>query len=74
MCGKLRPSVMALTPKIAKSREEIETHLLEILQKRQSEWACASKDDRDAARRRFMNALNVFNSLVLYGKLPTDGW
>jgi hypothetical protein len=65
---------MALSPKIAKSRQEIETHLLEILQKRQSEWACASEDNRDAARQRFTNALNVFNSLVLYGKPPTDGW
>jgi hypothetical protein len=54
----------------AKDRDRVETELLEILRQRQQEWTTAPDDQRDYARQRFMNALQNFNSLVLYGKAP----
>lgn len=52
-------------------RQQLEEELLEKLRQRQDEWIRASEDDRDAARQRFMDALHVFNSLILYDKLPS---
>jgi hypothetical protein len=57
-------------PRTAKNREQVETELLETLRRRQHEWTTAPEDRRDYARQRFMNALQDFNSLVLYGKAP----
>jgi hypothetical protein len=54
----------------AKTRRQIENDLLEDLRQRQMEWMQASDQDREAARRQFIGALQVFNDLVLYGKLP----
>ena len=52
------------------SKQDIESQLLEELSLRQTEWRRASEGDRDVARQRFMNALLVFNSLVLDGQPP----
>jgi hypothetical protein len=54
----------------AKERAQIETELLEILRQRQHDWTTASDVHRDHARQRFMDALQRFNALVLYGKPP----
>ncbi len=52
--------------------EQIENNLLEDLRQKQLAWIRASEADRDLLRQQFMNALQVFNSLVLDRKLP-DG-
>ena len=55
---------------LAKTRQQVESELMEILRLRQHEWATANDDQRDFARQLFMNALQNFNSLVLYGRPP----
>ena len=57
----------------AKSREQLEMELLEILRQRRQEWLAAPHDYRDYARQRFMDALQDFNALVLYGNPPLAG-
>lgn len=54
----------------AKTREQAETELLETLRQRQHDWKTATEDRRDYARQLFMNVLQNFNRLVLYGKPP----
>jgi len=56
-----------------KSRQRLEEELLEKLRQRQAEWIKAPLDERAAARRSFMDALETFNRLVLYGKPPEKG-
>jgi hypothetical protein len=56
----------------AKTRQRIEQDLLEVLNLRQREWISATDDNRDLARRRFMDALHAFNDFVLDGKLPEN--
>jgi len=56
-----------------KTREELEEALLENLRQRQAEWIRASDDERDDARKRLIDALHAFNSLVLYNKIPDLG-
>ena len=56
----------------AETREQLELELLETLRQRQNDWATASEDRRDYARQQFMNALQNFNSLILYGKTPNQ--
>ena len=58
------------TPRTAKTREQTETELMETLRQRRHEWVAAPHDQRDYARQRFMDALQNFNALVLYGKPP----
>jgi hypothetical protein len=55
-----------------KTKQQIEAQLLEELRRHKKEWVTASDDNREAARERFMDALNVFNSFVIYGKLSDD--
>ena len=50
-----------------KTKHEVEFELLEELEFRQVEWTRASEEDRDVTRQRYMNALQAFNSFVLYG-------
>jgi hypothetical protein len=56
--------------RLSRTRQEIEKDLLERVRKSQQEWISASEDNRDEARQRFMDALQTFNSLVLYAKFP----
>jgi hypothetical protein len=56
----------------AKSRQQLETDLLEILRQRRLEWIDASEDSRVEARGEFMDALSAFNRLVLNGKISDD--
>ena len=53
--------------RLSRTKQEMETDLLEELRLRQREWNRASEEDRDVARQRFMNALDTFYSLVLHG-------
>ena len=48
-----------------KTRQQIEDELMEAPRQRHLEWGKASDGHRDVARRQFMNALHIFNSLVL---------
>ena len=54
----------------AKTRQEVEKELMEVLRARQQEWISASDQDRDLARQRFLDALRAFNALILSGKIP----
>jgi hypothetical protein len=47
------------------TRDEVLTHLMEVLQKARAEWQAASDGDRPATRARFMRALNDLNSVLL---------
>ena len=53
-----------------KTREELEEALLENVRQRQTEWIRASDEERDEARKRFIDALRAFNSLVVHYKIP----
>jgi len=53
--------------RLSRTKQEMETDLLEELRLRRREWNRASEEDRDVARQRFMNALDTFYSLVLHG-------
>jgi hypothetical protein len=62
---------MGLDPEMElKSQSQIECDLFEQVRQRHAEWQQASEADRDVTRLRFMDALHLFNSLVLYGKIP----
>ena len=51
-----------------KTREQIENDLLEQLRQRHIDWIGASEQERDAARRRFMDALHWLNRFVFAAK------
>jgi hypothetical protein len=53
-----------------KTRQLIETALLNELRQCHTEWTRASHEERSAARERFMDALCRFNSVALYDELP----
>lgn len=57
------------TPKPSRTRHELASDLLELLRLSQLDWTRASEEDRDAARQRFMEALDAFNRVVLQGRL-----
>jgi hypothetical protein len=46
----------------SKTRHETEFELLEELQVSHFEWIRACEEERDVARRRYMNALEAFNN------------
>jgi hypothetical protein len=48
----------------------MESELMERLRQRQQEWLAAPEERREYSRQQFMNALQNFNSMVLYGKVP----
>ena len=54
----------------SKTRQQIETELLDELRQTQAEWCSAAENDRDAARQRFMDALQRFNGVILHKKPP----
>ena len=49
------------------TRAQVENDLLEVLRQREVEWIQASTQDRDTARQQFKDALDLFNSVVIYG-------
>ena len=51
-------------------RREIEVRLLEKLRVHHQEWRAASREDRDAARKRFEETLKALDDLVLRGIPP----
>jgi hypothetical protein len=53
-----------------KRNSKLEIELLDSMREKQLEWQHAPAEERDAARRRFMDALEAFNALVLYNKIP----
>jgi hypothetical protein len=54
-----------------KTRERIENELLEDLRQKRAEWIKASEDNRDLARQRFINALLIFDIVVIH-KTPLE--
>lgn len=53
-----------------KSRQKIEQKLLSAMKERRREWISASLQDRDLARRRFMQSVQEFNAVVLFEERP----
>jgi hypothetical protein len=51
-------------------RRRREAGLLAAVRRAQMAWRAAPERERDDARRRFMDALHAFNSLVLYDEQP----
>ena len=54
-----------LTPR-TEARVSLETELLEKVRLAQEDWRKASREEQDAARTRFVAALHILNSIVLY--------
>jgi hypothetical protein len=54
----------------SKTKQQLEIELLDFMREKQLEWQHAPAEERDAARQRFMDALEAFNALVLYNKIP----
>jgi hypothetical protein len=55
------------------NRQRIEDRLLEEVQQAQKAWCEASDGEREWARQQFIEVLDSFNSVVLYGKEPVEG-
>ena len=52
------------------TQQQIAGKLLADLRLREDEWCRATDGNRDFARQRFINALEVFNRLVVHGDPP----
>jgi len=59
-----------VAPSPLSARQHIEAELLEEVRRTQQAWRDAPEEERDRARRRFMEALHLFNSVPLYGTEP----
>jgi hypothetical protein len=53
----------------SKTKLQLEIELLDLMREKQVEWQHAPAEERDAARQRFMDALEAFNALVLYNQI-----
>jgi len=64
-------------PKLAKTeygtrREEIEERLLVELKEAEAAFQTASPEQRDAAEARYRDALDRFNEVIVYRRIPPD--
>jgi hypothetical protein len=61
---------MPLPPEASEAELQIRIAILEVFRQSQREWIAASEDLRDAARQRFMQALNAL--FVLCDRPPRN--
>jgi hypothetical protein len=74
-CAELATACAMITARLgnsSKTRQQIEDELGEALRLSQRAWNFAQEENRDAARQRFMKAIQAFNALVLDGKAPKE--